>query len=362
MLATLAALGLRPVAGFLFAAEDDAAASPKGSQSMKKMHVLLLCGGGGSEHEVSLRSANFIEQQLGLLPGVDVTRVEMFADRWLSADGRECKLGLDRLLSFDSVARPVDFVVPCIHGYPGETGDLQSFLELAGLPYLGCDAEASKLCFNKISTKLWLSALDIPNTPYLFLTEQDETSLNEAKAALANWGRVFIKAACQGSSVGCYSASNEAELVQGIKDAFGYSEQVLIEKAVKPRELEVAVYQYGDELVATYPGEICVPTDKFYTYEEKYSSASHTETALHAEGLTLAQSDAIQAYALKAFRQLKLTHLSRIDFFLTIDGEILLNEINTFPGMTPISMFPKLLEHHGHSFAQFLEGIVRKPA
>ena len=85
----------------------------------------------------------------------------------------------------------------------------------------------------------------------------------------------------------------EAELVQGIKDAFGYSEQVLIEKAVKPRELEVAVYQYGDELVATYPGEICVPQDKFYTYEEKYSSASHTETALKAEGLTQAQSDAI---------------------------------------------------------------------
>ncbi len=251
---------------------------------MKNMHVLLLCGGGGSEHEVSLRSANFLEQQLGLLPGVDVTRVEMFADRWLSADGRECKLGLDKLLSFDSVARPVDYVVPCIHGYPGETGDLQSFLELAGLPYLGCDAEASKICFNKISTKLWLSAIGIPNTPYLFLTEQNDAALSEAKAALAKWGKVFIKAASQGSSVGCYSASNEADLVKGIADAFGYSEQVLIEKAVKPRELEVAVYQYGDELVATYPGEICVPQDKFYTYEEKYSSASHTETALRAEG------------------------------------------------------------------------------
>ena len=228
---------------------------------MKNMHVLLLCGGGGAEHEVSLRSANFLEQQLGLLPGVEVTRVEMFADRWLSADGRECKLGLDKLLSFDSVARPVDYVVPCIHGYPGETGDLQSFLELAGLPYLGCDAEASKICFNKISTKLWLSAIGIPNTPYLFLTEQGDEALAEARAALAKWGKVFIKAASQGSSVGCYSASNEAELVQGIKDAFGYSEQVLIEKAVKPRELEVAVYQYGDELVATYPGEICVPQD-----------------------------------------------------------------------------------------------------
>ena len=158
----------------------------------------------------------------------------MFADRWLSADGRECKLGLDKLLSFDSVARPVDYVVPCIHGYPGETGDLQSFLELAGLPYLGCDAEASKVCFNKITTKLWLTAIGIPNTPYLFLTEQGEASLIEAKAALAKWGKVFIKAASQGSSVGCYSASNEADLVKGIADAFGYSEQVLIEKRSSP--------------------------------------------------------------------------------------------------------------------------------
>jgi D-alanine-D-alanine ligase len=224
---------------------------------------------------------------------------------------------------------------------------------------LGCNAEASKICFNKISTKLWLSAIGIPNTPYLFLTEHHEASLVEARSALAKWGKVFIKAASQGSSVGCYCASSDAELVQGISDAFGYSEQVLIEKAVKPRELEVAVYQYGDELVATYPGEICVPQDRFYSYDEKYSGASHTETSLKAQGLTTAQSELIRTYALKAFRQLNLTHLSRIDFFLTDEGEILLNEINTFPGMTPISMFPKLLEHHGHHFGHFLEQNLR---
>ncbi|MGL5948389.1 MAG: D-alanine--D-alanine ligase [Aeromonas sp.] len=328
---------------------------------MKTLHVLLLCGGGGAEHDVSLRSANYLESQLALLPEVEVTRVEMFKDRWLSKDGRECKLGLDRLLSFDSVARPVDFVIPCIHGFPGETGDLQSFLELAGLPYLGCRAEASKICFNKISTKLWLTALGIPNTPYLFLTEQNAAALSQAKAALAEWGKVFIKAASQGSSVGCYSASNETELLQAIKDAFGYSEQVLIEKAVRPRELEVAVYQYGDEIVATYPGEICVPTDRFYSFEEKYSASSHSETALRAADLTPEQAEAIHHYALKAFKQLNLTHLSRVDFFLTDEGEILLNEINTFPGMTPISMFPKLLEHHGHHFPTFLRHLLRLP-
>lgn len=327
---------------------------------MKTIHVLLLCGGGSAEHDVSLRSANFLQQQLSALPGVSVTRVEMQRDRWLSVDNQLCVLGLDRQLRINGRSETVDFVVPCIHGYPGETGDLQSMLELAGLPYLGCGPEASTLCFNKISTKLWLSAIGVPNTPYLFLSDASEDSLAQAKDALRQWGKVFVKAASQGSSVGCYAAASEAELVAAIRDAFGYSEQVLIEKALKPRELEIAVYQYGDELVATRPGEICVPQDKFYSFEEKYSQDSHTTTSLEPAGLSEAQIATMQQLALKAFRQLKLRHLSRVDFFLTEQGEILLNEINTFPGMTSISMFPKMLEHHGHQFGVFLQQILAR--
>ena len=99
---------------------------------MKNIHVLLLCGGGSAEHDVSLRSANFLEQQLAALPGVAVTRVEIQKDRWLAADGSECSLGLNRQLLTGDKTLLVDYVVPCIHGYPGETGDLQSMLELAG--------------------------------------------------------------------------------------------------------------------------------------------------------------------------------------------------------------------------------------
>ena len=332
---------------------------------MQNLHVLLLCGGGSAEHEVSLRSANFLQQQLESIDGVSLTRVEILPDYWQSSDGRRCALGLDQMLVFTDAEgcrqqQKIDFVVPCIHGYPGETGDIQSMLELAQLPYLGCRPEGSKLCFNKVSTKLWLTALGIPNTPYLFLTEQDETSLAAARQALQQWGTVFVKAASQGSSVGCYAAANETELLQAIRDAFGYSEQVLIEQALKPRELEIAVYQYGDELVATRPGEICVPQDKFYTYEEKYSSASHTQTTLAPAGLSETQISLMQQYALKAFRQLKLRHLSRVDFFLTEDGGIYLNEINTFPGMTSISMFPQMLAHHGHNFTEYLQQILAR--
>lgn len=330
---------------------------------MQAMHVLLLCGGGSSEHDVSLRSANFLQQQLESLPNVTVSRVEMLPDHWLGSDGARCTLNLAGELVTTTAdgqtqVQKVDFVAPCIHGYPGETGDIQSMLELAHVPYLGCRAEASKLCFNKISTKLWLSALGIPNTPYLFVNDSSDASLAQARQALSDWGKVFVKAASQGSSVGCYAASTDAELLKAIDDAFGYSEQVLIEKALKPRELEIAVYQYGDELIATRPGEIVVPQDTFYSYDEKYSNASHTTTSLEPAGLTEAQIALMQQYALKAFRQLKLRHLSRVDFFLTEDGEIYLNEINTFPGMTSISMFPKMLEHHGHQFDVFLQQVL----
>ena len=326
---------------------------------MKHLHVLLLCGGGGSEHEISLLSANFLESQLKSLADISVTRVELFPDHWQTNDGRFCHLGMDRQLHFDNTAQPVDFVVPCIHGFPGETGDIQSMLELIGLPYLGCGSEGSKLCFNKVSTKLWLSALDIPNTPFLFLSTNNVAAHAEAHTASRNWGAVVVKAASQGSSVGCYKVTDAAALSEAVNAAFGYSDQVLVEKAVRARELEVAVYRYNDQLVATRPGEIATPSDSFYSYEEKYSAGSHSTTYLEAPNLSEEQVTTIREYALKAFSQLGLKDLSRIDFFLTEDNEILLNEINTFPGMTPISMFPKLLEHNGHVFAEFLEGTLK---
>jgi len=325
---------------------------------MNKIQVLLLCGGGGSEHDVSLRSANFIEQELHKLAHVEVTRVEIKADRWQRSDGVDCAFALDRQLRTADGAITIDFVIPCIHGFPGETGDIQSLLDLAGVPYLGCGAEASKLCFNKISTKLWLNALGIPNTPFVFLTDDSAASMATAQQALSQWGKVFVKASSQGSSVGCYAAATAEELTQAIHDAFKFSAQVLIEQALKPRELEIAVYQYGDALIATRPGEICVPQDRFYSYEEKYSAASHTTTSLIPQGVSEQQIQRMQQYALKAFTQLNLRHLSRVDFFLTDDGQIYMNEINTFPGMTSISMFPQMMQHHGHQFSDYLTQII----
>ncbi|EGU47034.1 D-alanyl-alanine synthetase A [Vibrio ichthyoenteri ATCC 700023] len=327
---------------------------------MKKTSILLLCGGGSSEHEVSLVSANYLQSQLELTPEFDVIRVEMKKEGWFTDQGELALLDSNTgQLNFAEQSLHIDFVVPCIHGFPGETGDIQSLLELAGIPYLGCRAEASTNSFNKITSKLWYDALGIPNTPYLFLSENNADALEKTKQAFENWGSVFVKAACQGSSVGCYKVTELDALQKAIDDAFSYSDQVLVEQAVKPRELEVAAYEYQGELVLTLPGEVKAPGDTFYSYEEKYSAASHSTTDVVAQNLTADQVESIRVNAEKVFKQMKLRHLSRIDFFLTPEGNIYLNEVNTFPGMTPISMFPKMLENNGHQFYKFLADCVK---
>ncbi len=324
---------------------------------MTPIQVLLLCGGGSAEHDVSLRSAEFLNDEISKLDNVNVIRVEMTKEgEWkVLPFGESCRLQLDRKLIINDEAILIDYVVPCIHGYPGETGDIQSFLTLADLPFLGCDASSSILCFNKISTKLWFDALSIPNTPYIFLSDNSEMNVEKVESIFDEWGSVFVKAACQGSSVGCYKVTDKAQIRLTLAQAFQYSEQVLVEKSLVPRELEIAVYEYQGEIVVTMPAEILCPSDTFYTFDEKYSPDSHSLTTLTPKDLTQKQIDTMQALARKAFVKMKLKDLSRVDFFLTPDGEILLNEINTFPGMTQISMFPKLLQYQGHIFAAFMK-------
>jgi len=327
---------------------------------MTNTTILLLCGGGSSEHEVSLVSADYIQQQLELTPEFKVIRVEMNDKGWFTNSNQLVYLDTNTAsLNSDTLNQKIDFVIPCIHGYPGETGDIQSMLELAGIPYLGCGPEASTNSFNKITSKLWYDALGIPNTPYLFLTENNQSAYQQALEAFDKWGKVFVKAARQGSSVGCYKVTERQQVTTSVQAAFTYSDQVLVEQAVKPRELEVAAYQIDGKLHISKPGEIIAPEDAFYTYEEKYSSDSHSKTEVEAKDLTSEQKATIQNSAEKVFVHMKLRHLSRIDFFLTSDGQVYLNEVNTFPGMTPISMFPKMLENNGHRFSEFLANSVR---
>lgn len=325
-------------------------------------NILLLCGGGSSEHEVSLVSAKYLEQQLNITTEFNVVKVEITPQAWLDSSGQKVELDIahSSLKGKQIKTIPIDYVVPCIHGFPGETGDIQSLLEMAGIPYLGCGPEASSNSFNKITSKLWYDALNIPNTPYRFLTENNEESINIALQAFDLWGKIFIKAARQGSSVGCYSVTEKQAVKEAVQNAFQFSDQVLIEKSVKPRELEVAAYVLNGELKITKPGEVIAPEGVFYTYDEKYSADSHSSTVLEAGNLSDDQLQQIEQYSRKVFTHMNLKNLSRIDFFLTDDGHLYLNEVNTFPGMTPISMFPKLMEYNGDKFHVFLEQTIRQ--
>lgn len=307
---------------------------------MSKKKAIIICGGGKSEHEISLISAKYIHDQY---PSSTVWQIQSLDE--VTADSLSEKNG--------------DYIIPCLHGHPGETGDIQPLLEKFGYDYLGCREQASKDCFDKVQTKMKLTELGIPNTPYLFLSDKSE--LNSKKEALIDFfhksKKVFVKASQQGSSVGCYPVEKVEDLETFTLKAFAHSPNVLIEKHIIGRELEVATFDYQGKVIATAPGEIHLGED-FYSYEEKYAQSSSATTSIQAKDLSKEQIETIKEYSLKAFKGFNLRHLSRIDFFLAQDGEIYLNEINTFPGMTPISMFPKMMENSGVRFPDWLDDCI----
>lgn len=327
-----------------------------------KKNILLLCGGGGPEHDISLVSSKYIETTLNEIGLYNVLKVEIGKDkifRKMSPDnlqGEIVEMNFKRQLIGKNI-EDIHFVVPCIHGPPGETGEIQTFFELTDLPYLGCGPEASINCFNKVTSKLWFKALSIPNTPFEFLASME--GKQKAHELFDRYGKIFVKAASQGSSIGCYQVFNKADLDTALANAFKYSNYVLVEKLITARELEISIYEYDGAIVATIPGEINCPS-KFYSFEEKYDPNSKTTTEIIAPNLPKEAVLEMRRIAIKAFTHLKLRHLSRIDFFYTDEGEIFLNEINTFPGMTPISMFPKMMENNGHSFNKFFKDIIEE--
>ncbi len=324
---------------------------------MNTRNILLICGGGSTEHEISLISAKYILGKLNEIPKVVPHYLCIERDgRRTNLKGEDCELRKAGEI-YNRVTEEttkIDYAIPCIHGPPGENGQIQSVFEMMGLPYLGASSEASIHCFNKVTTKLWLSALDIPNTPFLFVNEYNSEEYERVTKFFENSGNdIFIKASNQGSSVGCYHITNRDQIESSLNEALKLSPYVLIEKTVKGRELEVSVFDYDGETRATLPGEIICPS-QFYSYEEKYSDKGHTTTNVEALDIPIEKKEEIRSLALKAFKGLKLKDLSRVDFFLTTDGVIYLNEINTFPGHTPISMFPMMMENSGVLYLDFL--------
>lgn len=320
-------------------------------------NVLLICGGGGSEHDISLISAKYIESKLALIPELKTIYLCIEKDgRRLNRLGQDCELRKAGEVYNKETGELIvlDYAIPCIHGPPGENGQIQAVFEMMGLPFLAPGSEASILCFNKASTKIWMDKAEIANSPYLFYCSPDLINKEDLEAFFdKHGGDVFVKAAHQGSSVGCYHVTEKSELLKKVSEAFTYGPVVLIEKTIKGRELEVAAYEYQGKLHISNPGEIVCP-DGFYDFEEKYNENSKTQTLVEAQNLSEEQIQLIRKMAEKTFRILRLKDMARIDFFLDRDGNPLINEINTFPGHTPISMFPSMMENMGVKYEDYL--------
>ncbi len=324
-------------------------------------NLLLLFGGGSTEHDISKITCDYLETKIDSKK-FNIFKVEIKSDGHWLLDGRAVNIDFDKNLN-DSNGKiaAIDLCLPAIHGYPAETGNLQSFLQMINLPFFGVESEPSSICFNKVLTKLWLDAQGFPTTPFIFLKDSSDESVKKCKEFFKNHGKIFIKASNQGSSIGCYPVNREQEIENTLKEAFKFSRYVLIESFVIGRELEVSVFEYNGEILSSGPGEIICP-DAFYDYNQKYAKSSHTHVDVEAKNLTKEKAQELSKMAINVFESLKLKDLSRVDFFL--EGEnILINEINTFPGMTPISLFPQMLEATGIKFENFinqrLENLIR---
>lgn len=335
-------------------------------------NIILLFGGASGEHEVSCVSAKYLESIL-LKANHKVYAVYITLDgEWhLQSSVPEepqkyekclCSLTKRESIFLDSEkgSNPVDFAFPIIHGTTGEDGKLQGLLEFTGLAYAGAGVLSSALCMDKYFSKILFKDANIPQVPFIKIDRQEWQGSPEGIRQKIKDGfkyPVFIKPSNMGSSVGVSRVGEDGQLEGALTEAFLYDDQVLCEQGYSFREVEVSIIgNYPDYRVSS-PGEI-IPSHNFYSYEAKYIDQDGARLLIPAE-VSPEQSARIQELAISAFRAVKGDGFARIDFFIDKQEQTLfLNEINTLPGFTPISMFARLWEASGLPAVDLLNQII----
>lgn len=336
---------------------------------MSKLRIAVVFGGRSGEHEVSIRSAASVIQALDR-SRYEVTPVAITKQgRWLPPGDSmkrlpgEAQTGLATETAVTVSREPeatagVDVVIPVLHGTFGEDGTVQGLLELADVAYVGSGVLGSACGMDKDVMKRLFRERGLPTVEHFAVLRRDiEGRFDGIRArAEAEFGYpVFVKPANLGSSVGVSRADDAESLRAALKDAAQYDRKLVVERGVTGREIEVAVLG-NDEPQASLPGEI-MPTQGFYDYEAKYVNDS-AKLEIPAK-LTAAQIEDVQKLAVAAFQAVECRGLSRIDFFLEASTErFLLNEVNTMPGFTSISMYPKLWQASGLSYAELLDRLI----
>jgi len=346
-----------------------------------KQRVAILFGGRSGEHEISIRSAHSVVDEIDrnrfepILVGIDrqggwhLHSGESFLR--LKTDAGEgglgkvalvCHLGEFRLIEIEQQGRPVarlDVVFPVLHGPFGEDGRIQGMLEMVGVPYVGAGVLGSAVAMDKDVQKRLLRDAGVPIVPFVTVHraewERNETSLREQVKGLGT--PVFVKPANLGSSVGISKVKDDTELAPAVEEAFRHDDKIVIEKGVDAREIECSVLG-NDELAVSVLGEI-VPAADFYSYEAKYSADSQAELLIPAP-LEDELAKAMRALALRSFRLLDCSGMARVDFLLDRTTKTpWVNELNTMPGFTSISMYPKLWEASGLGFSELITRLIQ---
>ncbi len=360
----------------------------------KKLRVGVIFGGRSGEHEVSIRSARAVIESIDrkkydvlpiaiskegkwLPPALAVELLPPTAPSFLPADfgakgsGDVAILGdpsHQGLISLAANTRPLaaeqlDVVFPLLHGPFGEDGTVQGLLEMANVPYVGCGVLASACGMDKVAMKLLFSQAGLPIGEYIWFlrSEWQNNPASVTRRVAQDIGfPCFVKPANLGSSVGVSKATDKTGLIKSVELAARYDRKIIVEAALDAREIECAVIG-NDEPEASLPGEYVVYDEaaRFLDYTEKYADTGHVKFVVPAP-LSKSMISRIQRMAIQVFKSVDGAGLARVDFFLTRDGQkLLVNELNTMPGLTEVSGYPKMWEASGMSFSKVLDRLIQ---
>ncbi len=333
---------------------------------VQKKRIAVIFGGKSSEHEISRISASYVISKIPTDKYEVLTIGITKKGKWMLYTGSTQAIsdgsweddknnktafitpdasvaGLAVITEGGCKIIKLDVIFPVLHGKNGEDGTIQGLFELSGIPYVGCGVLASADCMDKVVANIMLEQCGIDQAKFTWFYSSDyqkspDKYIEQTEQALLKYP-VFVKPANAGSSVGISKASNREELQKAIETAMKEDSKILIEENIVGKEVECAVLG-NDDPMASIPGEIA-PASEFYDYDAKYNNAA-SELFIPAR-ISDELIYKLRVTALKAYRALGCTGLSRVDFFVTDEGRVLLNEINTLPGFTSISMYPKLM-------------------
>ena len=336
--------------------------------------LMVVCGGQSSEHVVSRMSATSVIKNLNQ-DKYQITKVGITQEgKWFKLDDTIEDVtvsmwldGASEIHDLQNFIEEHDVIFPVLHGKNGEDGSIQGLFELTGVPYVGCRVLSASTSMDKIYTKKILDSASIPQVPSVYIKKKYDGKLVAVSNDFEEYVDVvayikeklgfpcFIKASNSGSSVGCYKVNEEALLMEKLIDASQYDRKIVVEKCVDCIELECAVLG-NDDLIVSRVGQI-MPHGEFYTFESKYED-QESKTCIPAKVDETIQ-EKIRHYALKVFKAMDCHGLARIDFFLDKQtNEIYLNELNTMPGFTNISMYPQLIMDLGITYDELLDQLI----